>query len=147
MIPKIIHFCWISENASYPDIVVDCINSWKKILPDYEIKEWNQNNFDMNICSFVKEAYENKKYAFVSDYMRLYVLNKYGGIYLDTDVKVLKSFNTLLNNKAFIGFESKKVLATCLLATEKNNPIFEEMLLNYKNRHFIQSDGSLDLAF
>ena len=85
----------------FPELIQECINSWKKFLPDYEIIEWNKDNFDVNISLFTKEAFDARKYAFVSDYVRLYVLYNYGGIYLDSDIKVLKSFDSLLNNKAF----------------------------------------------
>lgn len=144
MIPKVIHYCWMSGEP-FPELIQECIDSWKKFLPDYEIIEWNKDNFDVNISSFTKEAFDMKKYAFVSDYVRLYVLYNYGGIYLDSDIKVLKSFNSLLNNKAFSGFESKERVGVWLLASEKGNPLFKEMLNCYKNRHFIKGDGSLDL--
>lgn len=144
MIPKIIHYCWMSGEP-FPELIQECIDTWKKFLPDYKIIEWNKNNFDVNVFTFTKEAFEAKKYAFVSDYVRLYALYNYGGIYLDSDIKVLKSFNDLLNNKAFSGFESKERVGVWLLASEKENPIFKEMLNCYKNKHFIKSDGNLDL--
>ena len=144
MIPKIIHYCWMSGEP-FPELIQECIDTWKKFLPDYKIIEWNKNNFDVNVSTFTKEAFEAKKYAFVSDYVRLYALYNYGGIYLDSDIKVLKSFNDLLNNKAFSGFESKERVGVWLLASEKENPIFKEMLNCYKNKHFIKSDGNLDL--
>ena len=94
-IPKIIHFCWFSPTpgAPYPELVQDCIDSWKKMLSDYTIMEWNADNSNLQACDYVKEAYEAKKYAFVSDYVRLDALSHYGGIYLDTDVMVLRSFD------------------------------------------------------
>lgn len=144
MIPKIIHYCWMSGEP-FPELIQECINTWEKFLPDYKIIEWNKNNFDVNISSFTKEAFDVKKYAFVSDYVRLYVLYKYGGIYLDSDIKVLKSFNDLLNNRAFSGFESKELVGVWLLASEKGNPLFKEMLDCYKEKHFIKEDGSFDL--
>lgn len=148
MIPKIIHYCWINDNKSchLPKVVQECINSWKEFLPDYEIKEWNINNFDINKNSYIREAYKEKKYAFVSDYIRLYVLYTYGGIYLDTDVKVLKSFNDLLKNKAFMGFESVDRIATCIIGSEKKNRIIAEMLNLYDNKHFIDKNGKLNLT-
>ena len=87
---KIIHYCWFG-GKKIPNSVKKCIKTWKKYLPDYEIKEWNEENFDVNVCPFVKEAYENKKWAMVSDYARIYALYQDGGIYLDTDVKILKN--------------------------------------------------------
>ena len=147
MIPKIIHYCWISDSKNYhlPEIVQECINSWKKNLPDYEIKEWNINNFDINKNDYIREAYKAKKYAFVSDYIRLYVLYNYGGIYMDTDVKALKSFNDLLRNNAFMGFESIDRIATCIIGSEKENKIIKEMLNLYDNKHFIKENGEYDL--
>lgn len=148
MIPKVIHYCWINDNKNYhlPEMVQECISSWKKFLPDYEIKEWNINNFDINKNDYIREAYEAKKYAFVSDYIRLYVLYKYGGIYMDTDVKVLKSFNDLLKNKAFMGFESMNRIATCIIGSEKGNQIIKEMLNLYNDKHFIKKNGEYDLT-
>lgn len=145
MIPKIIHYCWMSGEP-FPELVQDCIETWKKVLPDYKIIEWNKENFDVNISSFTKEAFREKKYAFVSDYVRLYALYNYGGIYLDSDIKVFKSFNNLLNNKAFSGFESNEVIGVWLIASEKKNPIIKEMLDCYKDKHFITPDGKLDLT-
>lgn len=148
MIPKIIHYCWINndEKSFLPESVQDCISTWKKYLPDYEIKEWNINNFDINKNDYVKEAYNAKKYAFVSDYIRLYVLYNYGGIYMDTDVKVLKSFNELLKNKAFMGFESLNRVATCVIGAEKESVVIKEMLDLYNNRNFINHKGEIDLT-
>jgi len=148
MIPKIIHYCWISESKNYslPESVKDCINTWKKFLPDYEIREWNINNIDINENTYMREAYNAKKYAFVSDYIRLYVLYNYGGIYMDTDVKVLKSFDDLLGNKAFMGFESLDRIATCIIGAESKNYIIKEMLDLYNKRSFVKEDGNLDLT-
>ena len=103
MIPKVIHYCWFGRNPK-PVSVQKCIESWKKYLPDYEIREWNNTNFEAMSVKFTAEAMAKKKYAFVSDYVRLHALYKYGGVYLDTDVKVLKSFNNLLNNIKLLRF-------------------------------------------
>lgn len=148
MIPKVIHYCWISEKEDYclPKSVQSCIDTWKQNLPDYIIKEWNINNFDININNYVKEAYNSKKYAFVSDYIRLYVLYNYGGIYMDTDVKVLKSFDNLLENKAFMGFESLDRVATCIIGSESKNYIIKEMLDLYDKKNFVKENGTLDLT-
>lgn len=104
MIPKIIHYCWFG-GKKIPESAKKCMESWEKFCPDYEIKLWNEENFNMNENLFIKQAYENKKYAFVSDYARFKVLQEEGGIYLDTDVELLKPLDDLLNVKAFMGFE------------------------------------------
>ena len=101
-IPKIIHYCWFGKNKM-PYILQAYINNWKKIIPDYQIIRWDESNFDVNSLSFTKEAYDSKVWAFVSDYVRLYALYNYGGIYLDTDVELLTDFDHLLNNSAFCG--------------------------------------------
>ena len=111
MIPKIIHYCWFGKNP-LPDDARDCIESWKKNCPDYEIKEWNEENFDINTCAYVKEAYDKKKWAFITDFVRLKVLYDYGGIYMDTDVEVCKSLDPLLKWDAFSGFESDNNIPT-----------------------------------
>ena len=105
MIPKVIHYCWFGKKP-LPPLAVNCIDSWKKFCPDYEIIEWNEKNFDINSNTYVREAYENKKWAFVSDYVQLYALYNYGGIYMDTDVQVLKPLDAFLNDQAFSGFEA-----------------------------------------
>ena len=97
MIPKIIHYCWFGRNP-LPQSAIKCINSWKKFFPDYEIKEWNEQNFDVNIIPYTSEAYQAKKYAFVSDYARMWVLYNYGGIYFDTDVEVIKPMKDIVEN-------------------------------------------------
>lgn len=109
MIPKIIHYCWFGGNP-LPDDAQKCIASWRKFLPEYEIKEWNESNFDVGCCSYVKEAYEAKKYAFVSDYARFYVLYREGGLYFDTDVEVIRNMDHIIAAGNFMGFE--KSLAT-----------------------------------
>ena len=101
---KTIHYCWFGKNPK-SKLILKCIDSWRKCCPDYEIKEWNEENFDINCCDYVREAYEAKKWAFVSDYCRFYVLYNYGGIYLDTDVELLKSLDVLSKN--FVGFENQ----------------------------------------
>ena len=104
MIPKIIHYCWFGGNP-LPELALKCIESWKKYLPDYEIKEWNESNFDINCCAYVREAYEAKKWAFVSDYARFWILYQYGGLYFDTDVELIKSIDDLIVKGAFMGCE------------------------------------------
>lgn len=109
MIPKIIHYCWFGGNP-LPEDAKKCVASWKKYLLDYEIKEWNESNFDVNCCAYVREAYEAKKYAFVSDYARFYVLYQEGGLYFDTDVEVIKNMDHIIAAGNFMGYE--KSLAT-----------------------------------
>ena len=105
MIPKIIHYCWFGRKA-LPRSAKKCIESWKKYLPDYEIKEWNEDNFDVNMIPYTQEAYSAKRYAFVSDYARFYILYHYGGIYFDTDVEVIKPIDDILEKGAFMGCET-----------------------------------------
>ena len=145
MIPKRIHFCWFSREE-YPDNIKKCLNTWHEILPDYEIIKWDGDNFDFSVNKYAQEAYENKKWAFASDYVRLYVLYHYGGIYLDSDIEVLKSFDPLLENKAFTGFESQGSVAAWIFGTEKSNPIFKEFLEHYENRSFVKPDGKFDVT-
>lgn len=104
MIPKVIHYCWFGRNP-LPSLAVKCIESWKKYFPDYEIKEWNENNFNVNIITYTQEAYERKKYAFVSDYARFWILYHYGGLYFDTDVEVIKPMNDIIVKGPFMGCE------------------------------------------
>lgn len=145
MIPKIIHYCWFGGNE-LPDLAKKCLESWKKYCPDYEIKRWDESNFDINSNKYVKEAYENKKYAFVSDYVRLYALYNFGGVYMDTDVEVIKNIDCFLENKGFSGFENKNFVPTGLIASEKKLPIIKELLDYYTDRSFKKEDGTLDLT-
>ena len=145
MIPKIIHYCWFGGNP-LPDLAKKCIESWKKFCPDYEIVEWNENNFDVNYCKYTKQAYQAKKWAFVSDVARLYALVNYGGIYMDTDVEVLKSLDEFLDCEAFSGFESVDRIPTGIMAAEKGQDLFTELLDEYNDAEFIKEDGSYDLT-
>ncbi len=145
-IPKKIHFCWLS-GEEYPELIQKCISSWKNKLPDYEIKCWDTKSFDVNICQYTKEAFQAGKYAFVSDYVRLYALYYEGGIYLDSDIEVLKKFDDLLDNSAFTGFEkSDGIVAAWIFGSEKGNPLFKEFLDYYADRHFILPNGEYDLT-
>ncbi|GLG91695.1 glycosyltransferase family 32 protein [Sellimonas catena] len=143
MIPKIIHYCWFGK-GKMPELANKCIESWKKKCPDYEIIEWNEENFDINCCPYVKEAYESKKFAFVTDYVRLYAMYTQGGIYMDTDVEVKKNLDIFLENEAFSGFESKTKIQTGIMAAQKELPLFKELLDYYKDRHFIDENGQQD---
>lgn len=143
MIPKIIHYCWFGRSAM-SDLAVKCIDSWKRILPDYELKLWNEDNFPIHDNMYAKEAYEAKKYAFVADYFRLWVLYYFGGIYMDTDVEVLKPLDDFLSYPAFSGFQDNISIPTGIMASEKNGKWVKEQLEYYNERHFILPNGQLD---
>lgn len=144
MIPKIIHYCWFGGNP-LPKLAIDCIASWKKYLPEYEIIEWNETNFPIDDYVFAKQALENRKFAFISDVCRLYALDKMGGIYMDTDVEVLKSFNDFLHLTAFSGFENDDFVPTGMMASEKGSQWVIDLLKYYDNRSFIKENGELDI--
>ena len=134
-IPKIIHYVWVGNNEKPKDIK-RCMETWKKHLKDYEIIEWNEKNFDINSNKFVKEAYESKKWAYVSDYIRAYAIYNYGGIYLDTDVLVVESLDSLLKNKAFVGYENPQYPFTAVFGAEKNHPFLKSILDYYEHLSF-----------
>lgn len=143
MIPKIIHYCWFGGNP-LPELAQKCIESWKKYCPDYEIKRWDETNFDLNYNDYVREAYDAKKWAFVTDVVRLYALVNYGGIYMDTDVEVLKPLDEFLKYEAFSGFESERDIPTGIMASEKDQELFKELLDEYTGAHFLKSDDTYD---
>jgi mannosyltransferase OCH1-like enzyme len=147
MIPKIIHYCWFGR-GQMPELALKCIESWHRYLPDYTMKLWNEGSFDINTVPYVKEAYEARKYAFVTDYIRLYALYHEGGIYMDTDVEVLKPLDDLLDLPAFSGYESNKFtnFPTGLMASAAGGVWVKEQLDYYTDRHFILPDGSLDMT-
>ena len=147
MIPKIIHYCWFGGNAK-PKEIEKYIQTWRSKLTGYKFIEWNEKNFDItNSIPYVKEAYEAKKYAFVSDYVRLHALNEYGGIYFDTDIEVLKSFDNFLQNEELVLCrECRGALSTAFIACCKNNAFISEFLDSYKDRHFIKRDGQYDMS-
>lgn len=145
MIPKVIHYCWFGR-GQMPKMALNCIDSWKKYLPDYQLRLWNEDNFDLNLNSYAREAYQARKYAFVTDYVRLHVLNVEGGIYMDTDVEVLKNLDEFLSLPGFSGFEGDKYVPTGIMASEKNGLWAQEQLDYYNGRHFILPDGSLDMT-
>ena len=144
MIPKSIHLCWMSGDP-FPSDIQKCIDSWKRILPDYEIWLWDTKRFDLSTSVWVTEAYDKKKYAFCADYIRMYALFNYGGVYLDSDVEVLRSFNDLLTLPYFIGYESKQYFEAAVIGAEKGNPFIGDVLAYYKDRHFVKENGSLDI--
>ena len=145
MIPKKIHYCWFGKNP-LPEQTKQYIETWKKYCPDYEIIEWNEDNFNVNQNQYCKEAYEAKKWAFVSDYVRLKVLYDNGGIYMDTDVEVVKPLDDLLNYNWFSGFESQDKIPTGTMGASWNSRIIKLLLSDYDNRHFIKNDSSFDLT-
>lgn len=148
-IPKIIHYCWFS-GEEYPPLVKRCIRSWKKYLPDYEFCLWDANSFDFSSVPFVKEAFDNKKWAFVSDYIRLYALYNYGGVYLDSDVKVHGKFDEWHNLKFFTGIETrppyfnKYWIEAAIMGSEPGNSMIKECMTHYEAKPFIKADGSFD---
>jgi len=144
-IPKIIHYCWFGKGEK-PQIVNKCIDSWKKILLDYEIIEWNENNFDINCNKYVKEAYENKKYAFVSDYARVYVLYHMGGIYLDTDTEVFRSLDGFLEEESFWGFEEKNYIATSTIGAREGNKLIKIFLDFYEGKSFYETSQNIETS-
>lgn len=146
MIPKVIHYCWFGGHP-LPDLAKKCIESWKRYCPDYEIKEWNDRNFNIDCCDFVKEAYEAKKWAFVSDFARLYVVYNEGGVYLDVDVELVKSLDSLLENPCFLGVETTRLINTGLgFGAIKGNLVVKALMQEYENHHFLRLDGSYDVV-
>lgn len=146
MIPKTIHYCWFGRGPM-PDLANRCIASWHRNMPDYQYKLWNEDNFDVNSFCYTKEAYEARKYAFVSDVVRLKALSEEGGIYMDVDFEVYKSFDDLLIYRAFAGFEGSKYspLMMGVIASEKTGEWVTEILGAYKDRHFLLK-GQPDLT-
>ena len=147
MIPKIIHYCWFGRKP-LPNLAKKCIDSWKKYLPNYEIKEWNEENFDVNMIPYIKEAYNEKKYAFVSDYARFWILYNYGGVYFDTDVELIKPIDDILQKGAFIACELDGINVSVApglgISCNPGLDIYKEFVDGYKNRKFIKDDGTLD---
>jgi hypothetical protein len=143
-IPKIIHYVWVGGKP-LPSLAERCIESWRKFCPDYEIKRWDETNFDISSNQYCKEAYDMKKFAFVSDYIRLYALVNYGGVYMDTDVELLKPIDSYLAHQSFSGFEDEKRIPTGIMACEKDFPLFCELLSEYCDRKFLLPDGSMNV--
>jgi len=153
MIPKVIHYCWFGRNP-LPELAVKCIASWRRLMPGYEIKEWNEDNFDVNMINYTREAYDCKKYAFVSDYARFWILYRYGGIYFDTDVEVLKSIEEIVERGPYMGNEKLiddnikrlRVAPGLGLASAAGDPLLEGLLSQYEGRHFLKENGEMDLT-
>lgn len=151
-IPKVIHYCWFGDKEK-PESVQRCIESWKKFCPDYEIREWSEKNFDVTINNYCSQAYEKKVWGFVPDFIRLWIVYHYGGIYLDTDVQIIKSLDPLLKNKAFAGFEwntsEKKEDGAYVnfgqgFGAEAYNPVIKAHMDLYEGVDFVLKDGSLN---
>ena len=142
-IPKVINYCWFGR-GELPDETKRYIETWKKNCPDYKIIEWNEDNFDIHSNTYVEEAYIAKKYAFVTDYVRLYVLYNNGGIYMDADVEILKPIDRFLNEKAFSSFENNNKIPTGIMGAEKGNLWIKDLLDEYNYIHFLRKDGSYD---
>ena len=146
MIPKVIHYCWFGNNP-LPPLAEKCIASWKKYFPDYEIRQWNETNFDFSVCDYAAEAYAAKKWAFVSDYARFKILHDHGGLYFDTDVEVIRDLSPILEQGAFMGCED---VGSCnpglALGAAPQMPFYKEMLDGYAQRHFLNPDGSYNLC-
>lgn len=151
MIPQIIHYCWFGGKP-LPKLAKLCIASWKRHFPNYEIKEWNERNFDVNIIHYTKEAYEVKRYAFVSDYARFYILYNYGGLYFDVDVEVIRSFEDIICRGNFMGHEAniKDDIPLCVgpglgMGCEAGDGIIATILEKYTQMHFLNADGTQNL--
>ncbi len=144
MIPKVIHLCWLSGDP-YPAKISRCLSTWEKYLPDYEVMLWDTKRFDLESSIWVKQAFEKKKYAFAADYIRFYALYNYGGIYLDSDVEVLKSFDDLLDLPYFMGAEKAQTPEAAIIGAEKGCDWIKACLDYYKDRPFINDDGSLNI--
>lgn len=140
MIPKIIHYCWLS-NDPIPKDLKKYMKSWKEKLYDYEFILWDLNRFDLNRSLWVKQAFEAKKYAFAADYIRLYAVYNYGGIYMDMDVEVIKSFNDLLRNDYILGYEAAKGLEAGVFGAPKKAPWVKEVLEYYTSKEFVLPNG------
>ena len=142
-IPKKIHYIWIGGKEK-PQSVLDCIESWKKACPDYEIIEWNEDNFDISSSRYAVEAYEAKKFAFVTDYMRLVILKNEGGIYADTDIELRKNLDEFLSHDCFFGFENQATLLTAVIGAKKDCKYIEKLLSYYDGRSFKLKNGKFD---
>lgn len=144
MIPKIIHYCWFGGNP-LSELAKRCIDSWKIYCPGYEIWCWNEDNVDINENSYIKEAYDAKKWAFITDYLRLKVLYHYGGIYMDTDVEVCAFLDEFLHEKGFSGFERSEFVPTGIMACEPKHPFYKKLLAYYDGRHFKLGENRYDM--
>lgn len=144
MIPKIIHLCWLSGEL-YPKKIQKCLDSWKKNLPDYQIILWDLNRFDLKDSIWVEQAFHARKYAFAADYIRMFALYHHGGIYLDSDVEILKSLDDFLELPYFVGAEHAGTIEAAIIGAEKKCDWIKACLDYYQNRTFIKADGEIDI--
>lgn len=144
MIPKIIHYCWLSDDP-IPEVLQKYMDTWKEHLSDYEFMLWNFDRFDKGSSAWVREAFEKRKYAFAADYIRLYAVYHYGGIYLDMDVEVVKTLDPLLNKNAILGRETQRGIEGGVFGAEKGAEWLKECLDYYRDRPFVGFDGALDM--
>lgn len=145
MIPKKIHYCWLGGKP-LPESALKCIKSWKKYCPGYEIIEWNEKNYDFSTVPYMKEALEAKKWGFVPDYARLDIIYQHGGIYLDTDVEMVRPFDELLELKGFAGFQDENFVALGLgFGAEPGNPVIKKLMDSYLSMHFLNPDGTFNM--
>jgi len=149
MIPKIIHYCWFGQGKK-PRYVEKCISSWRTFMPDYEIREWNESNFDVNLTPFTQEAYKAKKFAFVSDIARFWILYKFGGLYFDTDVELTRDLNDIVSKGSFMGVETPSINGMVptinpglAFGSEPGNPINKAILDHYQDLHFVDEEGKM----
>jgi|LSQX01.1.fsa_nt_gb hypothetical protein len=145
MIPKTIHYCWFG-GAKKTELVNRCISSWRRMMPDWDIREWNEGNFDIRQNRYAEEAYLEQKWAFVSDYVRLKVLYEYGGVYLDTDVEVLKPLDGFLAHGVFSGFQDDQFICPVVIGAQRGNSWMRDHLEEYDKRRFILPGGDLDIT-
>tara|TARA_R110002167_G_scaffold23281_3_gene82713 strand:- start:52 stop:819 length:768 start_codon:yes stop_codon:yes gene_type:complete len=145
MIPKIIHYCWLS-GEDYPENIKNNIASWKVILPDYEFILWDRKRFDLPKSVWIQQALENNKFAFASDFIRLHAVYTYGGIYLDADIEILKSFDDLLHLPYFIGKQHNKLMEAAAFGAEKKADWLLISMQHYVNRSFVKENGNFDMV-
>ncbi len=143
MIPRIIHYCWFGRGPKPVDVLKN-IEGWRQLHPDFEIIEWNETNFDINVCDYVREAYAQRKFAFVSDYARGLALWQMGGVYLDCDVELVGRLDPFLHHVAFWGFEADAYVATSTIGCAPAYPLIRDYLNQYHERHFVRADGAMD---
>lgn len=145
MIPKTIHYCWFG-GAKKSNLAERCIASWRRVMPDWDIREWSEDSFDIGQNWYAKEAYEQRKWAFVSDYARLKILYEHGGVYMDTDVEALKPLDAFLVHGAFSGFEDDKYISPVIIGAQRGNGWIRDLLDDYDNRLFVLPGGELDIT-
>ena len=144
-IPHIIHYCWFGPKQ-FSELEKRCLESWKRYMPDYELRFWNENTFDIKKSEFAKQAYEMRKYAFVSDYVRVKVLRDYGGVYFDTDFELFQSINEFVKNGNFLGFETRSHIGTAIMAFQPHHYVMSRFLDYYDNHTFLDNKGRADVT-